>query len=214
MYPAGMRRTKAQAEETKQAIVDAAELVFFERGAARTTLEHVARAAGVTRGAVYWHFRNKSDLFNAVHEQVRMPMEDVFYRILGVESADALSRLERFCAESFVRLHEDLRRRRVYTILLLKCERGADMASLVERERAAKDRATQSLTRFFSRLQKSGGVAPNGEPRVLALALYAYMFGLYSDYLRSPELYRMPRDAERLVGHFFAPLRPAPPADA
>ena len=42
------------------------------------------------------------------------------------------------------------------------------------------------------------------EPRVLALALYAYMFGLYSDYLRSPELYRMPRDAERLVGHFRA----------
>lgn len=205
-----MRRTKAEAEETKQAIVDAAEHVFFECGAARTTLEDVARAAGVTRGAVYWHFRNKSDLFNAVHEQVRMPMEDVFYRIVGLDNVDALERLELFCAESLVRLHEDDRRRRVYTILLLKCEYSADMASLIERERAAKQRATQSLTRFFSRLQKTGRIAAAGEARVLALALYAYMYGLYSDYLRSPELYRMPRDAEGLIRHFFAPLT-APP---
>ncbi len=205
-----MRRTKAEAQETKQAIIEAAEHVFFERGAARTTLEDVARAAGVTRGAVYWHFRDKSDLFNAVHEQVRLPMEDVFYRIVDAETADALESLEKFCAASLVRLHQDERRRRVYTILLLKCEHSADMASLVERERAAKERATRSLTRYFSRLQKLGRMAAAGEPRVLALALYAYMRGLYADYLRWPELYRMPRDAEKLARHFFAPLA-APP---
>jgi AcrR family transcriptional regulator len=208
-----MRRTKAEAQETKQAIVEAAEHVFFERGAARTTLEHVARAAGVTRGAVYWHFRNKSDLFNAVHEQVRMPLEDVFYRIVDAETAGALESLEAFCAASLARLHEDAQLRRVYTILLLKCEHSADMASLVERERAAKDRATRSLTRYFSRLQKLGRMTTAGEPRVLALALYAYMRGLYADYLRSPELYRMPRDAERLARHFFIPLSTSPPAE-
>jgi AcrR family transcriptional regulator len=207
-----MRRTKAEALETKQAIIDAAQHVFFERGASRTTLEDVARAAGVTRGAVYWHFRDKSDLFNAVLQQARMPMEDVFYRIVDADSAGGLGDLEKFCAASFLRLHEDERRRRVYTILLLKCEYSPEMAGLVERERAAKDRATQSLTRFFSRLQKAGRIAANGEPRVLALALYAYMVGLYADYLRAPELYRMPRDAEKLARHFFAPLAAAPGA--
>lgn len=207
-----VRRTKAEAQETKQAIVQAAEHVFFERGVARTTLEDIARAAGVTRGAVYWHFRDKSDLFNAVHEQVRLPMEDVFYRIVDDESADALENLETFCAEALVRLQEDDRRRRVYTILLLKCEYSAEMASLIERERAAKERATRSLTRFFSRLQTSGRLTTGGEPRVLALALYAYMRGLYADYLRSPEHYRMPRDAKKLTRHFFAPLAAAPGA--
>jgi AcrR family transcriptional regulator len=208
-----MRRTKAEAQETKQAILEAAEHVFFERGAARTTLEDVARAAGVTRGAVYWHFRDKSDLFNAVLEQVRMPMEDVFYRIVDTDSAGSLEKLETFCATSLVRLHDDDRRRRVYAILLLKCEYSAEMASLVERERAARDRATQALTRFFSRLQKAGRMTAAGEPRVLALALYAYMLGLYADYLRAAELYRMPRDAEKLVRHFFIPLAATPPAD-
>jgi len=204
-----MRRTKAEALETKQAIVEAAEQMFFERGAARTTLEDVARAAGVTRGAVYWHFRDKSELFNAVHEQVRLPMEDVFYRILESDAVDALERLEAFCAQSFGRLHEDERRRRIYTILLLKCEFTADMPRLLEREEAARARATRALTRCFSRLQKAGRIAPTCEPRVLALALYAYMLGLYVDYLRSPGHYRMPRDAARLVGQFFAPLGPA-----
>lgn len=207
-----MRRTKAEAQETRQAIVEAAEQVFFERGVARTTLEDVARAAGVTRGAVYWHFRNKSDLFNAVHEQVRLPLEDVFYRIVEAETVDALESLEAFCVTSLARLHEDARLRRVYTILLLKCEHSAEMASLVERERAAKERATRSLTRYFSRLQKLGRMTAAGEPRVFALALYAYMRGLYADCLRSPELYRMPRDAEKLVRHFFIPLTPAPDA--
>ena len=45
-----MRRTKAEAQETRQAIIEAAEQVFFERGVARTTLEDVARAAGEAEG--------------------------------------------------------------------------------------------------------------------------------------------------------------------
>ena len=47
-------------------------------------------------------------------------------------------------------------------------------------------------------------------PRVLALALYAYMLGLQTDYLQSPRLYRMPNDAENLVSYFFAPLKTIP----
>ncbi|MEQ9042726.1 MAG: TetR family transcriptional regulator [Alphaproteobacteria bacterium] len=203
-----MRRTKEEALETRESILDAAERVFFERGVSRSTLEEVARAAAVTRGAVYWHFRNKSDLFNAVVERVRMPMESTFYRVL--ETADTLEDLERLCAKALVEVHKDERLQRVYTVLLLKCEYTEDMGSLIERERTAKEEATRSLTRFFSRLQKTGRIITAREPRVLALALYAYMLGLHTDYLRSPELYRMPDDTETLTRYFFAPLKPTP----
>ena len=203
-----MRRTKEEALETRESILDAAERVFSERGVSRSTLEEVARTAAVTRGAVYWHFQNKSDLFNAVVERVRMPMESAFYRVL--ETADTLDDLERLCGTALVELHKDERLRRVYTVLLLKCEYTEDMTGLIERERSAKEEATRSLTRFFSRLQKAGRMIATKEPRVLALALYAYMLGLHSDYLRSPELYRMPADAETFAGYFFAPLKPAP----
>src|SRR5882757_7288734 len=65
------RRTKAEAEETRQKILDAAERLFFIDGVSRTSLEHIATAAGVTRGAIYWHFKNKLELFEALHERVK-----------------------------------------------------------------------------------------------------------------------------------------------
>ncbi|MFC3291257.1 TetR family transcriptional regulator [Modicisalibacter luteus] len=40
---------------------------------ARTSHEQIAGHAGMTRGAVYWHFKNKADLFHALLDRVRMP---------------------------------------------------------------------------------------------------------------------------------------------
>ena len=69
------RSTKEEALETRSRILDAAEEVFFTRGLAQSSLADVAVAADVTRGAIYWHFKNKSDLFEAMCERVRLPME-------------------------------------------------------------------------------------------------------------------------------------------
>lgn len=203
-----MRRTKEQALETREGILDAAERVFFERGVSRTTLEQVACAAGVTRGAVYWHFRNKSDLFLALVARTRTPMEAAVHRI--AHTAGTLADLERLCLTSLLELHRDEQQRRVYATLLLKCEYTEEMVTLIERERAAKDELTDSLTRFFARLQRAAHVSAAHEPRTLALAVYAYMLGLFTDYLRAPERYRMPEDAQKLVRQFFAPLDPGP----
>lgn len=57
-----MRRTKEDAELTKQTILKAAVDVFTERGVAKASLEEIARKADVTRGAVYWHFKNKMEI--------------------------------------------------------------------------------------------------------------------------------------------------------
>jgi len=67
------RKTKKDAELTRQRIIHAAREVFLVRGVSRTTMEHIAAQAGVTRGAVYWHFDNKIDLFHAMREQVFLP---------------------------------------------------------------------------------------------------------------------------------------------
>ena len=65
-----VRKTKEEAQETRNAILDAAERVFQERGVSHTSLAEIATAAGVTRGAIYWHFANKSDVFDALFEQI------------------------------------------------------------------------------------------------------------------------------------------------
>ena len=70
------RRTKEEALATRHGILDAAELLFQRQGVSRTTLQDIAQAAGLTRGAIYWHFKDKADLFNAMMERATMPLEE------------------------------------------------------------------------------------------------------------------------------------------
>ena len=74
-----MRRCKEDAEQTRQAILDAAEVIFCDQGVAAATLERISRMAGVTRGAFYWHFKDKADLLQALHDRSR-PAQAVMIR--------------------------------------------------------------------------------------------------------------------------------------
>ena len=89
-----MRRTKEEAEQTRQAILDAAEALFLTNGVARTSLEMIARECGVTRGAVYWHFQNKRALLDALAEAMlaerhtrSLPEENEDWRVFLKENA-------------------------------------------------------------------------------------------------------------------------------
>lgn len=201
-----MRRTKEETLQTRKNILEAAVQVFFDQGIARTTLEDIARAAGVTRGAIYWHFQNKADLINAVHAEVNLPMEEVLYRILEAPGEGALQRLEEHCVSTFAGLQKDEHSRRVYTILLLKCEYSEEMSGLIERLRESKQKIIESLARFLLKLKEVGQLSDAIDPPLAALGLYAYMVGLYNDYLRYPEHYVRPGYAKKLIGHYFAPL--------
>ena len=84
------RRTKEDAAETRSRLLDAAELLFHEKGVSRTSLNDIALAAGATRGAIYWHFQDKADLFNAMMERVTLPLESSLCRAGTQASADPL----------------------------------------------------------------------------------------------------------------------------
>jgi AcrR family transcriptional regulator len=76
----GPRRTQRERSESTVALVlDAARELFAESGYAATSLEAIAAAAGVTKGAVYHHFANKREVFRAVYERERL-------RLAAIES--------------------------------------------------------------------------------------------------------------------------------
>jgi AcrR family transcriptional regulator len=71
------RRTQAErTEATRAALIAAARPLFARRGYAGVGTEEIARAAGVTRGALYHHFDGKRELFEAVYEQIEIELAE------------------------------------------------------------------------------------------------------------------------------------------
>lgn len=96
-----VRRTKEEAQETRSQILEAAEKAFYERGVARTTLADIATLAGVTRGAIYWHFSNKADLVQAMLDTLQEPLDEMAKASESEDKARSLG-LHAQAADSFV----------------------------------------------------------------------------------------------------------------
>ena len=179
-----MRRTKQEARQTREAILDAAEALFFDRGVASTTLTQIAEAAGLTRGAIYWHFDNKLALFLALQERARLPQEE-FFDEHEDDSPRSLDDLFANTLEALRFLKENDRARRVLTILLFRCEYVGEMQPAMIRRTDADQAMQRCLVRIFESVRGCGGLRAELEPREAATAYVCAVSGVISEWLRS-----------------------------
>ncbi|MBN1351408.1 TetR family transcriptional regulator [candidate division KSB1 bacterium] len=89
-----MRRTKEDAELTRKQLLEAALKVFSEKGYAITRLSDIAEAAGVTRGAIYWHFGNKKELLIELMKGQVDPFFEILSQVLN-EDLSPLKKIEK-----------------------------------------------------------------------------------------------------------------------
>ena len=200
------RRTKLEAEQTRSAILDAAEHVFNERGVARTSLEEIARAAGVTRGAVYWHFRDKIALCEAMLQRVFLPQEDILERLAQSASETPLVDLRKACSNALRLTATDPHRRRVATILNHRCEYVEEMATLMKRRVQCKDRMLGRAKKLFERAEKLGQLAPGWKPGLAARSLQAMMSGLIANAFEREKNFSLAREGVACLDAFFRSL--------
>lgn len=184
-----MRRTKEEAENTRTAILTAAELLFLKKGVSHTSLEQIARQAGVTRGAVYWHFQNKAHLFHEMLNQVRLPAEQIAEHINQCDPNNPISGLRNLCVEALLTMGRDERKRRIFTILLRRCEFTDDLREAEERHEAFINEFIDLCEQLFSEPTTLKRLHPSITPRMAALSLHAMLLGLLSDWLRDPKLF-------------------------
>lgn len=205
-----VRRTKEQAEETRQAILDAAELVFLAQGVARTSLADIAQRAGVTRGAVYWHFKDKDDLLLAMRERVDRPVWEWLGSRRQTDGDDPLRMLHEACLEVLRRLDTDEHYRNVHAIFLTRYEMAGPQAAGLTRQMQLESHELTQLTDDFERARGLGLLREDMSPRLAALSLFAMMHGIYLSWLRAPSRFSLADEAPAMVAHFFDGLR-APP---
>ena len=202
-----MRRTKAEAEQTREALLDAAAKVFMERGVSRATLDDIARSAGLTRGAVYWHFRDKLDIFLALEERALLPNEAVAAalaaRLKADPTLDPIEELKATVASTFQRLERDTERHRLLTILLLRCEFVGEMLPALERQQRADAALREELAEIFRLAQTQARLAPGWAPVIAARALFMILNGMIESWLRAPTEVRLVSDGMPLVTTFL-----------
>ena len=111
------RRTKEEAQETRRSILEAAVRVFARQGVANTSLTDIAQEAGVTRGAIYWHFANKADLINSLWEQVQSFYAPLTQASEHIDEPDPLGKLQELYCSFFAGMVEDPIQQQLFRIL-------------------------------------------------------------------------------------------------
>jgi TetR/AcrR family acrAB operon transcriptional repressor len=182
------RRTKEDAQATRAAVLDAAERVFLRRGVTRTSLAEIAQAAGVTRGAIYGHFKNKAELFTAMMERVTQPLEAEIARLAetGAAVGDLLTQLRERVRAAARQIVTDAQTRRVVEIAMLMVEHVDELGELRTRRAQAAQATARRLGLILAKAARQRGLRAPASATALARALDALIFGLISRWLLEP----------------------------
>ena len=219
------RCTKQEAQITRERLLDAAERVFEARGVARTSLAEIAQAAGVTRGALYWHFKDKAALFGAMMTRATGPLEVALLvrapspQASAPQGADEpIERLWQGLVESVRLIVEDERTRRVLRISMLMREHGEELIDAQrELERARAEALAHTTDCLRAGAARRGVALPAWSPdaaQVCARGLHALAFGLVHAWLMEGMTTDLRTDLARTAGAYLYGLGLAPQAVA
>lgn len=182
-----VRRTKEEALATRHRLLDAAEHLFQAQGVSRTSLQDIARRAGATRGAVYWHFKDKADLFNAMMERVTLPLEQSFQDQLGQEGqggpTDPLAGIRSGVGEALLRIASDPQTRRVFEVATHKVEYVGELQAVRLRHLKSRSDFLAQVERGLQAAARHHALELPVPPAAAAQGLHALIDGLIQNWL-------------------------------
>ena len=199
-----MRKTKEEAAITRQNILAAARRVFHQNGVAHSSLELVAKEAGLTRGAIYWHFKDKTALFFAMQQdicevldaQIQASFDDPHWQ----NPLDAIAAgLKTF----FNVLENDSEVRKIFEIMALKCEYVGEFENVIKTLMEPANHLLRNLEDCYQRAHAQKMLRPNLNPHSLAIDTAIFVNGLVH-YWASGEIKNWESDVNTLIDTHMA----------
>jgi TetR/AcrR family transcriptional regulator, acrAB operon repressor len=201
-----VRRTKEDAQETRNCILDAAVEVFNRQGVAQTSLNDIAAEAGVTRGAIYWHFANKVALFDAMINRLICPLmingEDRDTWIAN----DPLGFIQTATGEFIGKMLNDASFRRVFEIFWHKCEYVGEMAALRDALLEEGQTHIDVIHRAFVLAGERGLIGTALTPHQATIGLISLIDGLLFNWTKNPRMFPLETYFQPLLENFFRSL--------
>jgi TetR/AcrR family acrAB operon transcriptional repressor len=197
-----MRRTKEEAAATRELLLNTALTVFGSKGYAATTLDDIAHAAGVTRGAIYWHFGGKDELYNTLVRERFARASTVFESIFS-QGGSPLQMLRQFMIRFLEYLEDDPAYRAVLELTIFKTEVGPDLARGMQEKQQANQAMIASIERLLHEAISEGEVKPNIDVATAALASMGFLSGITTLWLQTPFAFSLKARARDLVDTFL-----------
>ena len=204
------RRTKADAQATRAALLDAAEHLFQSRGVARTSLNDIALAAGTTRGAIYWHFKDKADLFVAMMERVTLPLEQTLALADLACTHDPVAQLRHALLQALRLIASDEQTRRVLLIAAHKVEYTEELCAVQQRHLRSQASALGSIHTALAAAFAVHEKTPPLPLKAAAVGLQMLVEGLLHQWLLNPEAFDLMDTGDGVLGVYLAGLGLAP----
>lgn len=197
-----MRRTKEEAEITRQNLLTHALSVFSRHGYAETRLEDIAAEARVTRGAIYHHFGSKAELYNAM-------VTEASGRALGVlENAinaggNTLDVLKRVFIDLLTYAHDDPQFRAINELVLFKTGSAPELQEGFQYKIAGNRQMVDFFAGKIRAGLEAGEVRADVDPRDAAISMMALNNGLLSLWLLDPDLFALKQRAGTIADIFI-----------
>jgi TetR/AcrR family acrAB operon transcriptional repressor len=197
------RRTKEDALATRHALLDAAEHVFLAQGVAGTSLNDIAQAAGTTRGAIYWHFKDKADLFNAMMDRVAMPLQRALSLVDAQPEADPLPGLKKALRAALRQTVTDPQTRRVFEVATHKVEYVDSLCAVRARHLEVRDLWVGRFRHVLLHSAQARGVKLSVPAGVAAHGLHALLDGFIQNWLLEPGAFDLEASALKAVDAYL-----------
>ncbi|SEA73112.1 TetR family transcriptional regulator [Marinobacterium iners] len=200
------RRTPEEAEQTRQQLLATGLKLFSEQGVEATTLKQIAQVAGVTHGALYWHFRNRADLLQQIHHAWMLPFEPVWLEQCQALQQDALAALKLYLLGVLDGFEQDAEACALYRVFYQPVVLCNDLKPLFDSLEQNRELWLDQLRRFLKQARKQKQLRKKPDPVELAFTLQQAMNGLLHEWLRTGRSFGLKARGEQLVELLFAGL--------
>ena len=197
-----MKRTKEDANVTRQDILKASLQVFSQYGYEATKLEDIAEAAKVTRGAIYHHFGGKAGLYNALVDQIILRLNGVAEDAIET-GGSVLDIMQRVFVQVLVSIEQDSEFRAIHELILRRPISDPAVEESQQRRLEGDKQTLALIEESFQDAIDNGEVRADVHPRTVALTMLALQNGLLTLWLVDQTLFSLKDEAERVVDIFL-----------
>ncbi|SHE56547.1 transcriptional regulator, TetR family [Microbulbifer donghaiensis] len=201
------KRRKEEAQETRERILDAAITVFHKHGVARPSLTEVAELAGVTRGAVYGHFRNKADLLNTLAERIKLPGEKLCESAGEELKRDPLGLLRTRWLWLFEEVACNREWQLILEIIFHRCELVTESGEIQQRMMQGRAEGIERMRELVCAAVAQGQLPADLNIGVAVPMLHGSLIGLLQEWLLDPQVGDLAELGERYIDSLIDMVR-------